>query len=172
MLLQHLGRFLVCTCVPFGQLRELWSWGVNGMDVITGDKGRSSGGLWSKQELKQRVLTATVPKRLHHLHTDDVKWLCSTSVCQCWLSLTLYDGCALLTPGYKHYNLQPNWNGTHGPTSLIKVVESVLRFSNMWPAWLCLSLASSSRGCGAAWSLLVTLAFGLGTLWKDKQNKQ
>lgn len=56
---------------------------------------------------------------------------------------------------------------SHAQTSRINVDESVLRFSSMWPAWLCRSLASSSRSCGADWSLLVTLAFGLGT-WTHK----
>lgn len=69
-----LSHYLVVshTSVPFGQLREIWSHGVNGTNVIIGNKGRTNGGLWSKQEFKQRVLPATVPKRLHHLHTENI----------------------------------------------------------------------------------------------------
>lgn len=67
-------------------------------------------------------------------------------------------------------NLFLNSVRRHEQTSLIRVVASALRLNNMWPAWLCLSLASSSRSCRHDWSLLVISDFGLWTCWKKAKH--
>lgn len=69
------SRLFHRTTVPFGKLNEIWRHGINSMNVIIGNKGRSSIGLWSKQEFKQRVLTTAVPKRLDHLHIESITHL-------------------------------------------------------------------------------------------------
>lgn len=55
------------TSIPFSQLRGIWIQGFQEVNVVIGDKGGRHRGLWSKEHLKQRLLTRTVCKHLHHL---------------------------------------------------------------------------------------------------------